>query len=399
MNILIITNKVPFPPKDGGAIATSNLAKGLAASGQNVSMLAMNTRKHYIDNVLIDKDMHAGIQLESLYVDNRVKWIPLISNLLFSRKPYIAVRFESRKFANKLRDIIVEREFDIVQLETPYLLYYVPLIRRYSGARISYRANNVEYVIWERLARKSRNPLKKYYLAILAARIKKQETRFLKELDLILPISEGDRLILEGFAAKKPIHLTPFGLDSSRYSPTPVPEQSTVVFIGALDWLPNIQGLIWFVEKVWERIVNRVPEAQLIIAGRNPQISSELFVNKKQVTFLGEVEDSRELIRSGRILIVPLFSGSGVRVKILEILALNRPLVSTSVGAEGLDLVPGKHYLKADDARSFASAVVHLLQDKERCIRLTEEGRKIVREKFDIFAITANLASFYKQML
>jgi polysaccharide biosynthesis protein PslH len=171
MKILQVTNKVPYPANDGGAIACMNLTRGFALLGHEVTVFAMNTLKHHTEISEIPESVKDWAEFRLVDVPARISPVDATINLLFSGKPYNAVRFISKPFAKKLKQLLQEKEFDIIQLEGLYVCPYIPLIRKYSNAKIVYRAHNIEHEIWERTAAISTG-IKRIYLKILAKRIK-----------------------------------------------------------------------------------------------------------------------------------------------------------------------------------------------------------------------------------
>ena len=247
MKILDLSSKVPFPPKDGGAIATLSLAEGLADTGNEVVMLCINTSKHSFDVNKIPGVLKKKIRFLSVDHDTGINPIKLILNILFSREPYNARRFYSRAFDRLLSQLLKEENFDVVQLEGPYMGYYISTIRKVSGkSTIALRAHNVEHEIWQRKAFNSRNPFLRFYFSILSRRIRTLEEQVLKKSDCLVAISDRDRKQL--LAMKEVRNITiPTGLNSHRYPTPKEPEFPTLFYIGALDWMPNQEGITWFI--------------------------------------------------------------------------------------------------------------------------------------------------------
>lgn len=175
MKILILTNKFPFPPRDGGSIATLNMITGLHDAGNQITCLALNTNKHPFPIHQIPSELGERIQFLGVDCNSSIRPLKLISNFLFSKAPYIATRFNIKAFRLKLSTLLEEETFDIVQLEGPYPGQYIDLLRKKSKAKISLRAHNVEHIIWERKAFNEPSFLKRWYLANMAQRLKQYE--------------------------------------------------------------------------------------------------------------------------------------------------------------------------------------------------------------------------------
>jgi len=309
MRILQLANKVPFPPKDGGSIATLAMTKGFKELGYEVSVLAMSTSKHPVKEMDIPQQMRDDIRFILVDVDTRLCPIRAIKNLLFSRMPYNAERFVSKAFGDRLAELLIEEEFDVIQLEGLYLTPYVPLIRELSEAKISMRAHNIEHEIWNRTV-KQRSGLTKAYTKIIAKRVKNMELASLNSFDVMVPITERDAGILRSMGCSIQMKVAPTGINMEEFREYEAkPEFPSVFHIGALDWSPNQEGLEWFLKKCWKKLHEKYPELKFYIAGRN---APDKIRNIKEngVVFLGEVEDAYAFMESKAIMIVPLLSGA-----------------------------------------------------------------------------------------
>ena len=336
MKILQLCKKFPFPLKDGESIAVTNLSKSLQQGGCEISLLAMNTRKHYFDLDDIPGDLHFYQDIQAVDLDNRIKpWKAFLN--LFSRDSYHISRFVCQKFRNRLVSLLKANEYDIVQLETLYLAPYIKDIRRHSNAVIALRAHNVEHEIWERITLNTPSLLKKWYLSHLTNKLRRYEIESLKDYDLLIPISEKDEEAFRKFGFRQTSIVTPIGLDLEEY---PADYSSfrrpiSVSFIGSLDWMPNREGLDWFLSKVWQRLTPEFPDLELHVAGRNTPAS--LYKKRsKNVVIHGEVPNAVDFINQHSIMVVPLLSGSGMRAKILEGMALGKVVMTTQLGLEGI---------------------------------------------------------------
>lgn len=399
MRILQVCNKVPWPPKDGGAIATLTMSKGFTLLGHDVHVLAMNTKKHHITIDEIPHDLKERMHFELIDVSARITTIGLLGNLLFSNLPYNASRFISGQFSRKLADLLQAKTFDLIQLEGLYLCPYIPLIRKHSKALISYRAHNVEHEIWERTAAVTPG-FRSIYLKLLASRIKKFEISYLNSYDVLVPITDRDGDLLDQLGNTKPRHTTQTGIDLATLVPKAGQlEYPSVFHLGALDWAPNQEGLLWFLENCWPKLQQKYPQLKFFVAGRNAPDWLQSKLQYKNVVFLGEIEDAYAFMNSKAIMVAPLLSGSGMRVKIIEGLALGKAIVSTSIGAEGIAVEKGKHILLADEADEFIQAVSNLIEDRDLYDQLCKNAIDFIHDKFDNLAIAESLTDFYKQYL
>ncbi len=401
MKILQLCNKFPYPPKDGGAIAVYNLAEGLSQDGHQVTILAMNTRKHFADPDEAAAAMKNVAELEYVNINTNINVLKAIINILFSRIPYNAERFIKNSFAGKIVSILNKSKFDIIQLEGLYLTPYIKTIRQYSEGIITLRAHNIEHEIWKRIADNEKNLFRKKYLKILAARIRRFETDSLNTYDLLLPITNRDAEILNNLGNRKPFKVIPAGINIERlgYSDRKLNLKS-LFFIGSLDWIPNQEGLLWFLEMIWPNITAKNPGAEFFIAGRNaPKWLVKRISEYSNIVFMGEVQNAYEYMSDKAIMVIPLFSGSGMRVKIVEGMALGKVIVTTSTGAEGIDITHYENIIIADTAADFEKEILNLLDNRSFFTKIGENARKFVIENLDNKKITAQLAEFYKANL
>lgn len=400
MKILQLHNKVPYPPKDGGAIGVWNFTLEFAKQGHDVTLFAMNTKKHYCQINSIPKEYTDIINIIAVDVNVNITYWGAFSNLLFSNKPYNAKRFILNNYKDKLIEILKSNEFDIILLEGLYLCPYIETIRKYSKAIIAFKAHNVEHEIWERVAKNENDFLKGSYLKILSNRIKKMKYRFINKYDVLHTLTERDVNMFNSMGNKKPYFVSPVGIDTSHLIPQR--EKITypsIFYLGALDWAPNQEGLIWFIRNVWQNLVEKYPELKFEIAGRNAPDWLVKILNEKNVVFHGEIQNAYEYINNHAIMLVPLLSGSGMRIKIVEGLALGKSIVTTSIGTEGIDTTHNINILIADTAEKFQKQIEKLLLDKALFDSMGHSAIKFVKQKFDIKHITKSLIDFWTKNL
>ena len=399
MKILILTNKIPYPPTDGGAIATLNLARGLAQNGATVKILAMSTPKHNSSSTDFPQEILNELRVEDVFVDTEIKPLNAIKNLLFSKLPYNAERFISKEFEGQLT-ISLDEKFDLVQLEGPYLLPYIETIKKYHKGIISLRAHNVEWEIWQRNAALQTNPFKRFYFKLISKRLNEFECKLLSQIDVLVPITRRDELKLRGMGFEGESLVAPAGFAEASLGNLGIEMENPSVFhIGGLDWLPNREGILWFLKNCWPIILKDLPELKFYIAGRNAPMGFIKFVSaQRNVVFCGEVADSAKFILSKSLMVVPLLSGSGMRVKVVEGLARKRAIVSTSIGVEGIDLTNGVEVAIADNPNEFSEKVIQILTNQTLYNQMVTSGFDFVKEKLDNNKITQNLLDFYRRI-
>ncbi|MEW6469959.1 MAG: glycosyltransferase family 4 protein [Bacteroidota bacterium] len=398
MKLLQLVNKFPYPPIDGGAIATLNLTRAFSALGHEVTVLAMNTSKHHYDLDQLPSGIKRLAHFHAIDVDNRVSGTGALIALLQNRSYHVS-RFISAAFNDKLIELLHAEEYDLVQLEGLYLAPYVETIRAFSGARIAMRAHNVEHLIWERNAQRETSLLKKWYLGKLAKQLKDYELSRLGKYDFLVPISPADAEYFRKYEMETPIHVCPASYDEERVRPSGVADLTpTLFFLGSLDWAPNLEGLRWFLEHAWSRVSAQFPGLKFYIAGRNTPAELKQ-LNIPNVIVLGEVEDACSFMDGKQIMVVPLFAGSGMRVKIVEGMALGKTIVSTSIGAEGTGARDGRELFIADTADAFITCIGRCVNDQNLCKRTGEAARLFAQEHFSARATAKALIDFYSKEL
>jgi len=376
-----------------------NLTKGFSRLGHDITILSMNTLKHHTRVADIPVYLREMADFRFVTVPAGISPVRALVNLLFSRLPYNAERFISREYENALVSLLKEKNFDIVQLEGLYLCPYIPAIRKHSSARIAYRAHNIESEIWERGTMLASGP-KRWYLRNLTSRIRRFEYDWINRYDLLVPITGRDNLMLGEMGNTKPSQVTPSGMDMHNITTASIPVEFPSLFhIGSLEWAPNQEGLLWFLKNVWSRLSPEFPDLSFYVAGRN---APEWLIGKLRqpgVVFLGEVENAFDFMQSKAVMVVPLLSGSGMRVKIVEGMALGKAIVSTSIGAEGLSVTHGRELMIANDPDTFLMNLKKLIADRETCETIGMHAARFVRDHFDNGSITEKLAGFYLNAL
>jgi glycosyltransferase involved in cell wall biosynthesis len=399
MKILVLSNKFPYPSRDGGSIATMNMLESLRTGGNEVCCLSLNTRKHHFPAEEIPSGIRERIRFEGVDCDTGIRPVRLLLNFLFSTEPYIAIRFRVRAFQDRLREMLLQQEFDLVQLEGPYMGHYIETVRNHSKAAVSFRAHNLEHLIWDRKAAGEKSPLKKGYFRNMASRIRRFELNVISQCDCLVAISQHDLTLLRELGVSLPSIAIPTGLNLETYPLTDLPVEKSLFFIGSLDWLPNQEGLLWFLDNIFTHILSRDPGIRFHIAGRNAPRWLVSRLSRKGIEYHGEVEDALRFMESYRVMVAPLMTGSGIRIKILEAMAMGRPVVTTSTGIEGIPAEDGKEVSLGDDADTFINHTLTLISDDRSALRIRQGGRKLIQEKFDTFELSNRLNRFLKEQV
>jgi len=244
-------------------------------------------------------------------------------------------------------------------------------------------AHNVEHMIWKRLAANENRPWSRAALEVEWRKIRRTERDACARSQSVLAVSPVDAASLLADAPNANVRSIPTGVDTEYFSANGTPEaEAHLVFSGAMDWYPNEDAMLFFMNEILPLIQRQIPAVTMTIVGRNPSARLRNAGNAAGVRVTGTVDDVRPFIDEGAVYVVPLRIGGGTRLKIFEALSMAKAVVSTSVGAEGLPLVHGEHYVRADDAEDFAGAVVSLFRDPSRRKALGAAGKDLVQSRY-----------------
>jgi len=397
MKILQLCLKPPLPARDGGCIAMNNVTEGLLQAGHKVKVLTIFTYKHDLNPELMPEEYVEQTGIEGVFIDTRVNAVEAFASFV-TADSYNISRFFSTDFDIRLAKLLRNEDYDVIHLESLFMTPYVGTIRRLSKAPIVLRSHNLEFVIWEKIAAGTSNVFRRMYLKYLTRKLRSYELSMLNEVNGIAAISEEDKNRMLALGVKKRIRTIPFGVDLNQYPYESEAYSEVALFhLGAMDWGPNLEGVLWFLKNIWPSVHERFPQLKFYLAGRN--MSDEISrLNLANVEVVGEVENAVSFMHSKAIMIVPLLSAGGVRVKIIEGLAMGRAVISTSLGAEGLNCEHGTQLLLADRKEDWLEAIEKLLHDEETRKSMALEGRKHVAAHFDIAAVTNQLVNFYKEI-
>lgn len=395
MKILFLCNKSPWPPKEGGAMAMNQLIEGLIEAGHGVKILAVNSEKYNTKKEDVPLEYLKKSHIEWVDVDLSVKLWPAFLHFV-SGKSYHLARFVSKAFETKLIQILQTDHFDIIQLETIFLTSYIPVIRDHSHSRIVLRLHNIEHLIWQRMYCNHRLSLKGIYFHHLFKTLRKYELEVLNDVDALLPISEKDTGFFEQHTRTK-IKTIPYGIELPKAT-NDHESENALFYIGVMNWMPNIEGLRWFLKNVWPPLHRKFPQLKFYIAGREMPLWMRK-LKSENIVILGEVEDAEQFVRSKRIGAVPLFSGSGIRIKIVESMSLGKAVVSTSTGAEGIEYENAKNIFIADTAEAFIQNIGILYTQPDLAEKMGREARQLIAEKHQKQEIILQLTELYREIL
>lgn len=396
MKVLQLCNKPPFPSVDGGTMAMNSITQGLLAAGCEVRVLSVCSEKHpVLKNQMTDQYLQSTrfeavpVDLGIHVLDAGVAWI--------CGESYHVKRFVSNEFAARLRAILEEEEFDVVHVESIFLTPYVPVIRKHSQACIVLRAHNVEHLIWQRMAKSERNYFKRRYIKHLALTLRAYEVEHLNVYDGVMGITDTDVSTLQQMGCRKPMMAIPFGIQLNEI-PQVEEEPDSLFHIGSMDWMPNQEGIRWFLTRVWPLVHEQMPQLTLHLAGRKMPEEFEQ-MNVPGVKVEGMVPDAMQFVASKQINVVPLLSGSGIRVKIIEAMSAGKVVITTTVGAEGIKYNDGEHLLIADTPAQFVEQIRRCVQQPDFRCQVGFNAKELIAKEYSHERLAQQVIEFYQQLI
>ncbi len=386
LSILWLKSGPLLPANTGGRIRTHE-------------MLCQISREHRVTYLAL-KDAGSEFlpeEMEAPYAEKKI-WIStsvparksvrmarkLLSNLLLSTLPYVLQAYQSRTYTRKIRELDASGEFDLIVCD--FLTPALNVLDVEPKTPTVLFQHNMESLIWERMAANQRNPLAKHYLRDQFRRMFDWEERLSRKFDGIITVSpEDSEYARRRYGLTNVLGDVPTGVDTDYFSPQQVanqkPERHRIAFLGSMDWMPNIEAVTWFIDACLPLMKEELPDLILSVIGRNPGASLQALASGRSDVWLsGRVPDVRPHLAECSAMVVPLKTGGGTRIKILEAMALGVPVISTAIGAEGLGLEPETHFLLADSPEAFARQTKRLLEDGALRQRLSKEARNLVEE-------------------
>ncbi|MEI7555955.1 glycosyltransferase [Candidatus Chlorohelix sp.] len=399
--ILILTPQNPFPPDQGAPIRNYNFIKYLGATGKyNIALLSF-VRPEEIE------ESHEAAYAELSKYCTRVEFvahppvrskIKRVQSLALNPLPDLALRLVSSHFQEKLNRLVTEFKPDVLLCEALELAPFVHELFKNSGIsrpKLVLDEHNAEYLLQKRAYESDfKTGLRRYptalYSYIQTQRLNKYESEALGFFDAAIAVSDNDRKALLSLSPDAQIKVIPNGIDLEEYAPDPTAVElpKRLVFTGSMDFRPNVDAVVWFANEIWSKIRLAKPEATFYIVGRRPAPAVQALANLPGITVTGQVPDARPFVREAELYIVPMRMGGGVRFKVLEALAMGKAVLTTTMGADGIPITPGKEALIANNPQEFSAATIRLLQNPSLKNELATNGRAFVANHFDWRKIT-----------
>lgn len=379
-NLVFVSPRFLFPMDSGGKIRTTQILRGLKGGAFRVTLLMPSTKiertqfageiERICDNLVYWEPSKPG---KLLIIFNKVRW-------LFNSVP-IPVRFDWDAAGAATIETALAQEPDVVVFDFPHSAILAP---EQIGVPSVMFTHNVEAEIFQRHRQVARFPLYRFIWRDQYRKMHSFEKTVLSKFDSVIAVSERDCEFFRTEYGTATCGVIPTGVDTDFFSYKPPDNQRQVVFCGSMDWMANIDGINWFFDEVWPLIRQRVPDATMKVVGRTPPdaLVSRICSAAPEWRFTGFVDDVRNHICGAAAFVIPLRVGGGTRIKAFEAMAMGAPVVSTSIGIEGLPVTNGEHYLAADDPGEFAGQVTSLLNDGAMRQRISESARQLVEDRY-----------------
>ncbi len=382
-NVLFLTARVPAPLDDGWKIRTFNLIQGYFRNGWQVDLLSFCAPGQSITDFPELRSLCRNLHL----IPRNKAYTPFdLLRGLTLKKPFHMYNYRLQAMTEAAQNMISDHVYDLIQTEDIVMAQYLTGNMQKPFQILD--MHNVESNLLQRYAQTESNLLKKVYAQVTASKLKRYENHVSSQFDQILVCSGEDKKIVEDNCHPRSIQVLPNGVDCHYFSPQPVdPDSRDLVFVGSMDYHANISGIKHFVQHILPLIHQKCPDAQLYIVGKNPPEDIQKLADE-QITVTGMVPDVRDYLYRAKVVVVPLLVGGGTRLKILEAMACARPIVSTTLGAEGLEVKSEEHLLLADEPQDFASQVLKLLDDSKVCHELGQSALEFVSQRYEWSVIT-----------
>lgn len=391
LRVLILSQILPYPPDAGPKIKTFNLIKFLAKDFA-ITLVSFTRPGNTQEDVQELRQYCEYVYCIPLHRSHWRDGAALLRSL-FGSKPFLMVRDESRQMDKLLGELVARTDYSIVHADQLNMAGFA--LKLPAGPKVLDQHNAV-WKIMDRLRQGERNPLKRVLLELETYKLRRYEQQVCRRFDAVLAVSDRDAL-----AMKVDCQVIPIGVDASGTTPLNLePSSLNLVSLGTMFYPPNIEGVLWFAREIFPLILAEVPNATYTIIGPRPPASIfELARRNPNIRVTGYLKDLQPALAASAALIVPLLSGGGMRVKILEALALGLPIISTTIGAESIRLENGRTALLADTPKEFAQACLKILGDFTIRKELAGAGRQLAIELYDYQKAYEPLKAVYSQLL
>jgi polysaccharide biosynthesis protein PslH len=404
LKILNLLPRIPTPTVDGGAIAVYNNLVHLKRQGMDVVVAAFESNRHPQD----PEQTRREFPLYTVPANFR-EYDPVSAfKNLFDARPYnLALRFDRDTFRDLLRTVKRDHPgFDIVQCDWVYMAPYVALVKElWPDAKLVLRQHNAEYIIFGRMAEHESKLHNRMFMNLQTSKMKRYEARALTWFDHVIALTDVDRKLFEemipsGSSNRPGFSTLPVGVDLDTFRRDPnTPRKKQFLILGSMGWAPYVQALLWFLHQVWMDVHEALPEYKLIIAGGGAPDEITRFHGHYNIEVIGFVSEVVPLLHESAAMIVPLKSGSGMRIKIIEAMAAELPIITTSVGCEGIPILHQQDCIIGNTVDELHQAIIDFARLEDQGNRLASNALRIASEQFSWDSISRNTVELYRNIV
>lgn len=389
--ILMVAGLFPYPPTNGSSMRTWSILESLCANGHTVDLLCFGDPSDISRHGAAMREVCETIEVVPHRLHRLSKRGSFASRLaaLPAGVPFAVWRFRSPAMRNRIRAWLDQGPMDAVLCEGLYPLVNFPV---QVTKPLLIDCHNVEHTILQRYLRCEASLAKRTYAWLESRKLRQWERNAYARANLVMVCSEVDLAAIKQLCPQARSLVVPNVIDTERYVPCSQGEGARLVYTGGMDWYPNRDAVTFFCAQILPQLRRLIPEVEFVVAGRNPaEEFRRQLADVPELRFTGTVPDIRGEIAKAAVCIVPLRIGSGTRLKILEAAAMEKAVVSTRVGAEGLELADGREILLADEPRDFAQAIAELLAEPSRRRALGRAARARVEELYSLEALRGSI--------
>lgn len=387
MRILVVDEEIPYPLNSGKRIRTYCLLKPLASRHEIFFVCRQHEGTAESYPASLEKvGIHPIIVPHLIQKKTGAKFSLALFANLFSPHPYSVTSHRSSFLKRRIEKLLNEQRFELVHCEwTPYA---INLNGVFGNIPTVVNAHNIEAMIWKRNFQVESHPLKKAYFYLQWKKMEAFEQEYFRKFTRCIAVSENDARTISQRVPKGFVDIVSNGVDMEYFTPqkrdrSVSGNNKSIVFTGSLDWRPNVDGVLYFLERIFPLIKMHHRDSKFVIVGRKPlPVLQNRVKGREDVLLAGSVSDIRPYMDDADVYVVPLRVGGGSRLKILEAFSMELPVVSTTIGAEGLDVTDGENILIADTPDDFAAAVISLIDDRNKAKALGKQGRVTIDAQY-----------------
>jgi glycosyltransferase involved in cell wall biosynthesis len=396
MRILQVSNRVPWPLNEGGTIGIYNYTRAYAELGHEVTLYCLDGLKHNTPVTEAKAELSKYAKVFIHPIDTDVKTEEALSHLL-RNESYNVSRFFNTVFEKELIALLKNETFDVVQLEGTFTGPYMKAVRKHHKGLLTLRMHNVEYEIWERLSSNDSNPIKKIYLRILACQLRKYESSLLPLADVVATVTDDDGEKFKQLYRTGNYLTIPAGIDLSCWKFSPSSGYYNWYHIGSMEWHANAEAVAWYLDAIHPLMAAQQPNYRLHLAGKG--LDTKAITSADALVVHSNVANAFDFVKQQDICVVPLKSGSGIRLKILEAMAAGKLVVSTTIGAQGIQYINGTHLLIADTPEQFCAVLTRLQKGDIDYATIVQNARKLIEDRYATAALAASQLAYYQSII